>query len=169
MLEPRPSSPLRVLLLVATLIAAPPSLVLAQGTLSGNAAERGAVNIDTADADTLAESLPGIGPVKARRIVEYRERHGPFGTIDALQAVKGIGPVTVARIRAHLEGRAEGDADDRADGTSGARRAPAPDRAGAGSMGSASPPRSTLELERRANAAVRSVVAEAEREAVPYR
>lgn len=44
-------------------------------------------------------TLPGIGPSMAARIVEYRERRGAFRSIDELDAVSGIGPKTLARIR----------------------------------------------------------------------
>lgn len=42
--------------------------------------------------------LPGIGPALAARIVTDREQHGPFATLDDLQRVRGIGPVTVEQI-----------------------------------------------------------------------
>lgn len=45
------------------------------------------------------ELLPGIGPAIAKRIVEYREQHGKFATLESLDAVKGIGPKTIARLR----------------------------------------------------------------------
>jgi competence protein ComEA len=51
------------------------------------------VDVDTAAAPTL-ERLPRIGPALARRIVEDRERNGPFGSMNALQRVGGIGPAT---------------------------------------------------------------------------
>jgi len=51
------------------------------------------VNINTADATTL-ESLPGIGPSLAQRIVEYRQAHGPFECIEDVIAVSGIGLAT---------------------------------------------------------------------------
>ena len=47
------------------------------------------------------ELLPGVGPAKARRILAYRQRH-PFRTVAELARVKGIGPKTVQRLRAHL-------------------------------------------------------------------
>ena len=46
------------------------------------------------------ERLPGIGPVLARRIVEYRESRGAFQDIEQLRRVKGIGKKTFERIRA---------------------------------------------------------------------
>jgi competence protein ComEA len=50
------------------------------------------VDINTADARTLAGSLDGVGLVKAEAIVAYRNAHGPFETIEDLAKVKGIGP-----------------------------------------------------------------------------
>lgn len=47
------------------------------------------ININTASTSEL-ETLPGIGPAIATRIIEYREQHGPFRTIDELEAVSGI-------------------------------------------------------------------------------
>ena len=48
------------------------------------------VNINTATAQDF-ESLPGIGPVMAQRIVDYRDEHGPFKSVEELTKVKGIG------------------------------------------------------------------------------
>lgn len=58
----------------------------------------GTVALNRADAAALA-TLPGVGPVLAARIVAYREREGPFGAVDSLLAVPGIGPATLDRIR----------------------------------------------------------------------
>ena len=55
----------------------------------------GPVNVNTADADTIAAELNGIGPAKAQAIIEYREKHGPFKTPEDLSLVKGIGDRTV--------------------------------------------------------------------------
>ena len=52
--------------------------------------EAGPVNINTATAEEL-QTLPGIGPTYARRIVEYREENGPFRTVNELANVEGIG------------------------------------------------------------------------------
>jgi len=55
----------------------------------------GPVNVNTADAETISESLQGIGLNKAHAIVEYRQKHGPFKSADDLSLVKGIGERTV--------------------------------------------------------------------------
>jgi competence protein ComEA len=55
------------------------------------------VNINTADAETLAKSLDGIGLSKAKAIVAYREEHGPFKSVDDLTQVKGIGQATLQK------------------------------------------------------------------------
>ncbi|MBI4199980.1 MAG: ComEA family DNA-binding protein [Chloroflexi bacterium] len=57
------------------------------------------VNINTASAEELDLLLPGIGPVKAQAIVEYREKNGPFRRIDELMNVNGIGPKTYEAVR----------------------------------------------------------------------
>ena len=53
------------------------------------AAEEGLVNINTADEDTLC-SLPGIGEAKAKSIIAYREKNGPFKSTEELTEVSGI-------------------------------------------------------------------------------
>jgi len=57
------------------------------------------VNINTADAETLAEALNGIGQSKAEAIIAYRDANGPFADADALVNVKGIGLATVNKNR----------------------------------------------------------------------
>ena len=63
----------------------------------------GPVNINTADAETLAAELQGVGPSKAQAIVEYRSKHGPFKTADDLSLVKGIGERTVELNRKDIQ------------------------------------------------------------------
>ena len=62
----------------------------------------GPVNVNTADAETIAKELNGIGLAKARAIVEYREKYGPFKSADELSLVKGIGERTVDRNRSDI-------------------------------------------------------------------
>ena len=61
------------------------------------AAER--INLNTADAATLADGLVGIGPSKAEAIVAHRLEHGPFRTVDDLLLVRGIGSSTLDKNR----------------------------------------------------------------------
>ncbi|MET0332056.1 MAG: helix-hairpin-helix domain-containing protein [Dyella sp.] len=60
------------------------------------------VNINKADAATIAQSLDGIGPSKAAAIVAYREAHGPFKSVDDLHQIKGIGAATLERNRSAI-------------------------------------------------------------------
>jgi len=63
----------------------------------------GPVNINTADAETISRELDGVGLTKAKAIVEYREKHGPFKSPDDLSLVKGIGERTVDLNRANIK------------------------------------------------------------------
>jgi len=63
----------------------------------------GQVDINTADAETISAELNGIGLAKAKAIVEYREKHGPFRSADDLTLVKGIGEKTVERNRSDIQ------------------------------------------------------------------
>lgn len=70
------------------------------------------VDINHADARTLAESLDGIGLVKAEAIVAYRNAHGPFRKPEDLTRVRGIGAKTVEANRGAIvivEAEAMGD------------------------------------------------------------
>lgn len=57
------------------------------------------VNINNADAGEIAAALQGIGVEKAKAIVAYREKNGPYKSVDELEQVKGIGPVTISKNR----------------------------------------------------------------------
>ncbi len=61
-------------------------------------ASPGKINLNTASQAEL-ESLPGIGPSLAQRIIAYREENGPFKTIEDIQKVKGIGPAIFEKIK----------------------------------------------------------------------
>ena len=65
--------------------------------LTDDMVEVSMVNVNEADAATLANVLVGVGFSRAQAIVEYREQHGPFYTAEELTAVKGIGQSTVER------------------------------------------------------------------------
>jgi len=70
------------------------------GSSGGGAAgpAGGGVDVNTAPSTEL-QTLPGIGPVLAERIVAWREANGPFGSVDALLDVSGIGPAVLGQIR----------------------------------------------------------------------
>jgi len=84
--------------------------ILNRGTFAGIAlaallpfaAFAGPVDINTADATTLARELKGIGPARAKAIVEYRQKNGPFKSADELTQVKGIAAQVVEANRANI-------------------------------------------------------------------
>ena len=59
----------------------------------------GPVNINTADAETLARELNGVGPATAAEIIRDREANGPFASPEALMRVTGIGERVLERNR----------------------------------------------------------------------
>ena len=94
---------LRVPQVVARSEASVVPTVASAGLVSSPATADQAVLLDlnTADANAL-ETLPGIGPVMAERIVTYRASQGTFGSIEQLQDVPGIGPATFTTLRQYL-------------------------------------------------------------------
>ena len=83
-LTPAPPSP----------TALPTPSVVGQPSVAGG----GPININTASAAEL-DTLPGIGPAYAERIIAYREEHGPFADPIEIMEVKGIGPATYEEIK----------------------------------------------------------------------
>jgi competence protein ComEA len=59
------------------------------------------VNINTADAAAL-ETLPGIGPTLAQRILDHRQAHGPFARAEDIVKVSGIGQATFEKLSDHI-------------------------------------------------------------------
>jgi competence protein ComEA len=45
------------------------------------------------------DALPGVGPVTAQKILDYRQQHGAFGSVDELDAIAGIGPARLEQLR----------------------------------------------------------------------
>jgi competence protein ComEA len=88
-----------LLLTLAFLAAAPPPATAAPAP--GSTATEAKININTASAEELT-ALPGIGPSYAQRIVEHREKNGPFKKVEDLLNVRGIGEKTFEKIRDRL-------------------------------------------------------------------
>lgn len=80
---------------VAAAVVAAPAVAAAMP-----AKEHAVININTASAAELDKALIDIGPKKAQAIVEYRNQHGPFKSVEELRHVKGIGAKTLERNRA---------------------------------------------------------------------
>lgn len=68
---------------------------------TNNAAGAGIVNLNTADVSTL-ETIKGLGATKAQAIVNYRQQHGNFASVEDVSKVPGIGPKMLAKIQAEL-------------------------------------------------------------------
>jgi competence protein ComEA len=81
-----------------------PAPVVGGGSGSGSAASGAAggtgqiIDLNRATADEL-DALPGVGPAIAQAIVDYRDEHGPFATVDDLLDVRGIGEAKLEDIR----------------------------------------------------------------------
>ena len=73
------------------------SLLFASGLASA-----APVNVNTADAATLAKNINGVGAKKAQAIVTYRKANGPFRSIDDLLKVKGIGQKIIEKNKSDL-------------------------------------------------------------------
>jgi competence protein ComEA len=69
--------------------------------LAGIGLAMAAVNINTASVDEL-DAVKGIGPSKAKAIVEHRDKNGPFKSVDDLKEVKGFGDKSLDKLRSEL-------------------------------------------------------------------
>jgi competence protein ComEA len=79
------------------------SAAFVAATLLAPIAIAGPVDVNTADAKTLARELEGIGKAKAEAIVSYREKNGPFRSADDLAKVKGLGKKLIEQNRSNLK------------------------------------------------------------------
>jgi competence protein ComEA len=65
-------------------------------------ADEGPISLGTATVEQL-DTIEGIGPVTAEKIVEYRDQHGGLASVEQLDEVSGIGPATMESLRARLQ------------------------------------------------------------------
>ena len=92
------------LIIIISVFALSTTLAFAQGASKGDAGKAAApqvaskININKATAEQLME-IKGIGESYAKRIVEYREKNGPFKNIEDITKVQGIGTKTFDKIK----------------------------------------------------------------------
>jgi competence protein ComEA len=80
-----------------------PGKVAAGAAASSAAApDNGPISLGTATAEQL-DTIEGIGPVTAQKIIEYRDQHGGLSSVEELNRVSGIGPATMSALRARLQ------------------------------------------------------------------
>jgi comEA protein len=90
---------------IASLVIAQPQRAAAQGKPSGRSSAKpaatGTININAASVAEL-RTLPGIGAKTAERIVEYRQKNGPFKKVEELMNVRGVGEKNFLKLKPQL-------------------------------------------------------------------
>jgi competence protein ComEA len=89
------------LMAAAPALAQPPAAKPSAGAASAKTASTAIVNINTATAAEF-EALPGVGPKTAARIVEFRQKNGPFKKVEELMNVRGVGEKNFLKLKAQL-------------------------------------------------------------------
>jgi competence protein ComEA len=74
------------------------TVVASAGQGAAGTASSGPVHLNTATLEQL-DALPGVGPVTAQKILDYRQKHGAFGAVEELDAIPGIGPARLEELR----------------------------------------------------------------------
>ncbi len=75
-----------------------PARGAAGAAAAGGGAAAGPVSLSAASLEQL-DALPGIGPVTAQKIVDYRTQHGAFRSVDEFDAIPGIGPAKISQLQ----------------------------------------------------------------------
>jgi competence protein ComEA len=100
---PTPRAQIELLNLAARIADGEQIVVPRRGALGavaapGGGVAAGPVHLNSATLEQL-DGLPGVGPVTAQKILDYRQRHGAFGSVDELDAIPGIGPARLGTLR----------------------------------------------------------------------
>jgi len=100
---PTPKAQIELLNLAARIadgeqIVVPRSGIGAAFGVPGGGVPAGPVHLNSATLEQL-DGLPGVGPVTAQKILDYRQQHGAFGSVDELDAISGIGPARLETLR----------------------------------------------------------------------
>jgi competence protein ComEA len=101
---PTPKAQIELVNLAARIADGEQIVVPRRGLASSSAAAAGGpmaagpVHLNSATLDLL-DALPGVGPVTAQKILDYRQQHGAFGSVDELDAIAGIGPARLGQLR----------------------------------------------------------------------
>jgi len=78
-----------------------PATAAQPAAAKAGASEARPIDINTADGATL-ETVPGIGKSLSQRILAFREKNGPFQSVDDLMKVQGIGEKSIQKLRPYL-------------------------------------------------------------------
>jgi competence protein ComEA len=81
--------------------ALPTSPASAPSSPAASDGSSGPIDLNTADLAEL-QTLPGVGPTLAQRIVDFRTQNGPFASVEGLREVKGIGPATFEKLKDYV-------------------------------------------------------------------
>ena len=81
-----------------TQIVVPAHVSAASAADTSGATPAGPVHLNTATLEDL-DALPGVGPVTAQKILDFRQQHGAFANVDELDAIPGIGPARLDQLR----------------------------------------------------------------------
>ena len=71
------------------------------GVAAASGSDKAPVNLNTANQSEL-ETIDGVGPVMAGKIMAWRQEHGQFASVDQLREISGIGAKTFEKIKPHV-------------------------------------------------------------------